>query len=232
MIIKKINTQKKHQDQPNFDSRKRRNSEQMTDKQTHSTKRLRQDANNPKEVMRKERKETEKQPKEKESVSKQFSTTLYITGFLRPFRIEQVKELLSKSGTIVNFWMDEIKSRCHVTFETKEQAVATREEIHNLVWPIHNGRALRAEFSSVEELKRVQKKTSLNVRPLQKNEPKEHLDTLFKKTITEPKLYYLPLSDEEVQQQKKQREKEISINCHLSTKINNSNRSSSNDRKK
>lgn len=41
---------------------------------------------------------------------------LLIKNLVRPFTLTQIKELLSRTGTILEngFWMDRIKSKCYV----------------------------------------------------------------------------------------------------------------------
>lgn len=50
------------------------------------------------------------------------SCILYITNLVRPFTALQLKGLLARTGKIVEngFWMDKIKSKCYVKFETDE----------------------------------------------------------------------------------------------------------------
>lgn len=50
------------------------------------------------------------------------SCILYITNLVRPFTMLQLRGLLSRTGKIVEngFWMDKIKSKCYVKFETEE----------------------------------------------------------------------------------------------------------------
>lgn len=50
------------------------------------------------------------------------SNILYITNLVRPFTILQLKGLLARTGKIVEngFWMDKIKSKCYVKYETEE----------------------------------------------------------------------------------------------------------------
>ena len=43
------------------------------------------------------------------------TTSLRIDHFLRPFTLKAVQELLGKTGTIMSFWMDHIKTHCYVT---------------------------------------------------------------------------------------------------------------------
>lgn len=50
------------------------------------------------------------------------SNILYITNLVRPFTLLQLKGLLARTGKIVEngFWIDKIKSRCYVKYETEE----------------------------------------------------------------------------------------------------------------
>ena len=43
------------------------------------------------------------------------TSSLRIDRFVRPFTLEQVQSLLSETGTISSFWMDDIKTHCYVT---------------------------------------------------------------------------------------------------------------------
>jgi apoptotic chromatin condensation inducer in the nucleus len=51
-----------------------------------------------------------------------FSNILYITNLVRPFTVLQLKGLLARTGKIVEngFWIDKIKSKCFVKYETEE----------------------------------------------------------------------------------------------------------------
>lgn len=50
------------------------------------------------------------------------STILFITNLVRPFTLLQLKGLLARTGRIVadGFWIDRIKSKCYVQYETEE----------------------------------------------------------------------------------------------------------------
>lgn len=52
----------------------------------------------------------------------QASCVLYITNLVRPFTVLQLKGLLARTGKIVEdgFWIDRIKSKCFVEYETEE----------------------------------------------------------------------------------------------------------------
>lgn len=52
----------------------------------------------------------------------QSSSILFITNLVRPFTVLQLKGLLARTGKIVEngFWIDKIKSKCYVRYETEE----------------------------------------------------------------------------------------------------------------
>lgn len=52
----------------------------------------------------------------------QASNVLYITNLVRPFTVLQLKGLLARTGKIIEngFWIDRIKSKCFVEYETEE----------------------------------------------------------------------------------------------------------------
>ncbi|KAI3767727.1 hypothetical protein L2E82_18090 [Cichorium intybus] len=176
--------------------------------------------------------------------SKPATTSLRIDRFLRPFTLKAVQELLGKTGTVVSFWMDQIKTHCYVTYSSVEEAIETRNAVYNLQWPVNGGRLLIAEFVDPSEVKtrtepppppatgatlpppspattaqpprnQLPPPPPLPLPPptLQPREPAlppppplpekleppiMTLDDLFRKTRATPRIYYLPLSDEEV----------------------------------
>ncbi|KAL0273978.1 UNVERIFIED_CONTAM: hypothetical protein PYX00_006525 [Menopon gallinae] len=72
------------------------------------------------------------------------SNILYIVNLVRPFTIPQLRELLARTGTIAEdgFWIDKIKSRCFVKYETEEEAKTTRHALHGVRWPVSNPKQL------------------------------------------------------------------------------------------
>ncbi|KAI3747476.1 hypothetical protein L6452_09934 [Arctium lappa] len=183
--------------------------------------------------------------------SKPPTTSLRIDHFLRPFTLKAVQELLGKTGTVVSFWMDHIKTHCYVTYASAEEAIETRNAVCNLQWPVNGGRLLMADFVDPQEVKnridppppspvstvppptmhhppqpsprlQVQKQQlppppllppppplsnppPARERALPPPPPPEKidppivtLDDLFRKTRATPRIYYLPLSDEQV----------------------------------
>ncbi|KAM0831840.1 hypothetical protein ACQ4PT_065274 [Festuca glaucescens] len=81
------------------------------------------------------------------------TTSLRIDRFVRPFTLKAVQELLGRTGSICSFWMDHIKTHCYVTYSSVDEAVATRNAVYNLQWPLNNGSYLLAEFVDPREVK-------------------------------------------------------------------------------
>uniref|UniRef100_A0A674NZG2 Apoptotic chromatin condensation inducer 1b n=1 Tax=Takifugu rubripes TaxID=31033 RepID=A0A674NZG2_TAKRU len=81
------------------------------------------------------------------------SNIIHVTNLVRPFTLGQLKELLNRTGTMVEegFWIDKIKSHCIVTYATTEEAVATRDALHRVKWPLSNPKVLSVDFCQQEE---------------------------------------------------------------------------------
>ncbi|XP_040077134.1 serine-rich adhesin for platelets isoform X2 [Ixodes scapularis] len=82
--------------------------------------------------------------------------TLFVRNLVRPFTLNQLKQLLLEFGETVDseFWIDKIKSKCFVTYTTEEEAAKAREALHNLRWPLCNPKILHVDFSTPEEMAR------------------------------------------------------------------------------
>lgn len=82
------------------------------------------------------------------------SKIVHIRNLVRPFTLPQLKELLRRTGPILEdeFWIDKIKSHCFVTYETEDDAVKTRKALHNTRWPSSNPKTLVVDFGSEEQL--------------------------------------------------------------------------------
>ncbi|XP_042164109.1 LOW QUALITY PROTEIN: apoptotic chromatin condensation inducer in the nucleus [Oncorhynchus tshawytscha] len=82
------------------------------------------------------------------------SNIVHLSNLVRPFTLGQLKELLSRTGTVLEdgFWIDKIKSHCYVTYSSAEEAVATRAALHGVKWPQSNPKFLCVDFSQQEEL--------------------------------------------------------------------------------
>ncbi|XP_034712463.1 apoptotic chromatin condensation inducer 1b isoform X7 [Etheostoma cragini] len=82
------------------------------------------------------------------------SNIIHVTNLVRPFTLGQLKELLMRTGSMVEegFWIDKIKSHCYVTYSTTEEAVATRAALHGFKWPPSNPKVLCVDFCEQDEL--------------------------------------------------------------------------------
>jgi hypothetical protein len=141
------------------------------------------------------------------------SPALLIYGFVRPFTLQAVKELLEQTGRVQGFWMDQIKTHCYVVYESVEQAEATRRALYGLQWPPGiSHKTLQPDFVPLEEARRftdaaaaASTPTEQKERPggssggagaAEKNRARPvlatPLDVLFRKTRARPPLYWLP----------------------------------------
>lgn len=95
------------------------------------------------------------------------TNVLFITNLVRPFTLNQLKELLSKNGPIIEekFWIDGIKSKCYAVYESNDDALKSRNYLHGLKWPKSNTMTLRADFSDLKEVNNL-----LNINQKNKNE--------------------------------------------------------------
>ncbi|XP_041821714.1 apoptotic chromatin condensation inducer 1b isoform X2 [Chelmon rostratus] len=82
------------------------------------------------------------------------SNIIHVTNLVRPFTLGQLKELLNRTGSVVEegFWIDKIKSHCFVTYATPEEAVASRAALHRVKWPLSNPKVLSVDFCEQDEL--------------------------------------------------------------------------------
>ncbi|KAJ5562806.1 DNA-binding SAP [Penicillium sp. DV-2018c] len=91
------------------------------------------------------------------------TATLYIDGLMRPLQPAALRNhlasLASAPGTqepetIVDFYLDSIKTHCFVSFSSLTAASRVRSAIHGTVWPNERNRKnLRADFIPDEKLK-------------------------------------------------------------------------------
>lgn len=149
---------------------------------------------------------------------------LHIANFVRPFTEKAAREMLSEYGTIEEMWMPNIKTHCYVLFESKDNAHGAYLGTYNVVWP-RNGKPLIPRFVLEEEAKkaieegkaqtgnsRLSGSSSLPTpRPVTSTpqppaaKPQLALEDLFRKTDAKPHIYYLPLTEEQVEAKKQAR---------------------------
>ena len=128
---------------------------------------------------------------------------VHITNLTRPFTLNELKGILTIYGEIEDLWLDPLKSQCFVTFATKTAAEAALLGLNGKQFPELIGKILMAEISSSEKLKLVKNKceeltgTAIGTTLINTivNSPENNsvaLEELFKRTETEPSIYYLP----------------------------------------
>jgi len=85
------------------------------------------------------------------------SNILYITNLVRPFTVLQLKGLLARTGKIVEngFWIDKIKSKCFVKYETEDEATETRHALHGVRWPASNPKCLHVDFGRDTDMEKA-----------------------------------------------------------------------------
>eukprot|EP00250_Pteridium_aquilinum_P021585 c25166_g1_i1 orf=1070-3928(+) len=81
------------------------------------------------------------------------TASLKVERFVRPFTLKAVKDLLSEFGHCVDFWMDQIKTHCYVTYSKVDEAVAARNGLYDKQWPLSFGNLLVADFVESSEVK-------------------------------------------------------------------------------
>jgi apoptotic chromatin condensation inducer in the nucleus len=74
------------------------------------------------------------------------SRALLIEGFVRPFTLNQARDLLGRHGTVLSMWMPNIKNRAWCVFETRAQAAAAREALWDLQWPAGSPKRLQPKY--------------------------------------------------------------------------------------
>eukprot|EP01121_Diplochlamys_sp_Union-15-3_P007301 TRINITY_DN1846_c0_g1_i10.p1 TRINITY_DN1846_c0_g1~~TRINITY_DN1846_c0_g1_i10.p1 ORF type:complete len:134 (-),score=29.71 TRINITY_DN1846_c0_g1_i10:380-781(-) len=103
--------------------------------------------------------------------------------------------------------MNDIKSYCYVMYNEVQHAIEARKAVYGVVWPTHNkGEPLVAEFVSVDDVMRaVERQTRATKRRRIEEPPPSSLDKLFRKTVAKPNIYYLPLTDAQVEEKRAKR---------------------------
>lgn len=144
--------------------------------------------------------------------------TLYIDGFIRPFTMEEVKQLVSRTVSPINldehFFMNVAKTFCYVTYPSMEAARKAKEVMYTFLdgyngsreetkFPESFGNKLRVRFTSImaSTMKKDQKSAS-DDQPADKRQKVDTvvvLEDLFRKTEARPVIYYKPLTEAEVE---------------------------------
>jgi hypothetical protein len=136
--------------------------------------------------------------------------TLFIINFVKPCRIEDVKEMFNTAENveILDCWMDSLKSKCYAKFATPDQASSVRDKVYGKKWA-GLGKPLVAEFVEYPEMEKA--KGDLESDTQFSGEVEDPLAALFKKTNTKPAIYYLPLTEEQITEKRTRRRRGVSL---------------------
>ena len=121
----------------------------------------------------------------------------------RPFTVNEFKDLCSTYGKVQDLWFDSLKSQSFVTFDSMASAVKCQKELNGKRFPEQTGKLLVVEFSTSAKMENLKKESegmsstaigatlmnTFNNSPENQNIP---LEELFKRTTSEPSIYYLP----------------------------------------
>ena len=158
------------------------------------------------------------------------SEAVFVEGLVRPFTNNGLKTLLASAGgvfTDAEFWMPTIKNMAVVVFQTVEQATATVSALQGMEWPKGQGHRLRLKCIPVADARRAIAAGSMVVKPTAVTEAAatvggdargrsavpvdaapaarggaKTLDTLFRKTVAQPCIYWLPLTAAQVERRR------------------------------
>eukprot|EP01114_Cavostelium_apophysatum_P019812 TRINITY_DN6474_c0_g1_i1.p1 TRINITY_DN6474_c0_g1~~TRINITY_DN6474_c0_g1_i1.p1 ORF type:complete len:413 (-),score=131.87 TRINITY_DN6474_c0_g1_i1:31-1269(-) len=107
-------------------------------------------------------------PREVAPPRKSPTNVVFIKNFVRPFTKKHVEELLSTKGAPKKWDMDSIKSKCYAIYEDVETATASRDHMHDLVWPAGNKTKLDADYITEEETAKLLSGETEPTRPAQR----------------------------------------------------------------
>ncbi|EGG20438.1 SAP DNA-binding domain-containing protein [Cavenderia fasciculata] len=144
--------------------------------------------------------------------TRNITNILFIDKFVRPLKESACKDMLAETGNIVDFWMNNIKSYCYVSYTTEDEAAKTREAVYGLVWPPQNRSPLTAEFVTQEEAEKVKSGSA---------QPKEAHPATF------PASPVLP-SNKTKKQQPQTKPQQINNNNNNNTNANSNNNNTNN----
>ncbi|KAJ2683361.1 hypothetical protein IWW39_005543 [Coemansia spiralis] len=81
--------------------------------------------------------------------------SLFIKNLERPLTVYRLKEMLGKYGAVDDVWLNSIKTRGYVSFETTEQAVSAHASINGQRFPLEHGKVIECGFITRMRLKEL-----------------------------------------------------------------------------
>ena len=131
------------------------------------------------------------------------STIVHVSHLTRPFTVPEFKNLLGTFGEIKDLWFDSLKSQSFVTFESASCAEKCQKELNGRRFPEQTGKLLVVELSTGEKMETLKREsegmsssaigaTLINTFSNAAESQNIPLEELFKRTMAEPSIYYLP----------------------------------------
>ncbi|XP_021965026.1 apoptotic chromatin condensation inducer in the nucleus isoform X2 [Folsomia candida] len=93
------------------------------------------------------------------------SEIILVSNLTRPFTLPQLRELLQRTGTLEDLWVDKIKSKCIAKYEKQEDAFETRAALHGVNWPPSNPKALQVDYTTEETLVEYKARDAGEIKP-------------------------------------------------------------------
>ena len=137
------------------------------------------------------------------TLSNASATIVHVSHLTRPFTVTEFKNLLSTYGEVKDLWFDSLKSQSFVTFDSPASAQKCQKDLNGKRFPEQTGKLLVVELTTSEKMEILKKESegmsataigatlmnTFNYAPESQSIP---LEDLFKRTATEPSIYYLP----------------------------------------
>lgn len=82
------------------------------------------------------------------------SPLIVVHNLTRPFTVMQLKNMLNRTGTVEDFWINKVKSKCCVKYTSVAQASETRMALNGITWPMDNKTPLAVYYTTEEQLER------------------------------------------------------------------------------
>lgn len=129
---------------------------------------------------------------------------VHICHLTRPFSLPEFQSILGKFGGLNGeIWFDALKTQCFATFSYPEQAEKCQSALNGRQFPESTGKTLTVQLCSADRMETIKKElmelestpigatlvNTFNNSPESRNVP---LEELFKRTESEPSIYYLP----------------------------------------
>ena len=155
------------------------------------------------------------------------TAAVFVEGLVRPFINSGLKSLLASAGGVfdesADFWLAPIKNMAVAVYQTAEQAAATVAALNSREWPVGQGHRLRVRHIPVTDARGAIAVGSMAQAPAKAAAPAPRggdgrgaaaaaaaagpaktLETLFKKTQATPRIFWLPVSEEQAARRKAQ----------------------------